>query len=106
MSKLDHHNVLSIIGVSINPQNATLLMIMAFMDHGDVKSFLKSKRGDEFEFDCFPKVCVCSYIVMYVHINFQKLRNVCIILTVIVFTYQIWIVTILWYVCVMQKYHD
>ena len=55
-SKLDHPNVLSLIGVSINPEDATLHMIMPFMDHGDVKSFLKSKRGDLIEFNNFPKV--------------------------------------------------
>ena len=55
-SKLDHPNVLSLIGVSINPEDATLHMIMSFMHHGDVKSFLKSKRGDMIEFDHFPTV--------------------------------------------------
>ena len=55
-SKLDYPNVLSVIGVSINPVDATLHMVMLFMDHGDVKSFLKSKRGDEIEFDNFPEV--------------------------------------------------
>ena len=48
--------MLSLIGVSINPEDATLHMIMPFMDHGDVKSFLKSKRGDLIEFNNFPKV--------------------------------------------------
>ena len=57
-SKLDHPNVLSLIGVSINPEDATLHMIMPFMDHGDVKSFLKSKRGDKIVFNNFPKVSI------------------------------------------------
>ena len=55
-SKLDHPNVLSLLGVSINPNDGTLYMIMPFMDHGDVKSFLKSKRGDVIEFNHFPEV--------------------------------------------------
>ena len=55
-SKLDHPNVLNLIGVSINPDDATLHMIMPFMDHGDVRSFLKTKRGDIIEFDHFPEV--------------------------------------------------
>ena len=50
--------MLSLIGVSINPEDATLHMIMPFMDHGDVKSFLKSKRGDKIEFNNFPKVSI------------------------------------------------
>ena len=57
-SKLNNPNVLSLIGVAINPEDATLHMIMSFMDHGDVKSFLKSKRGDVIEFDHFPKVVI------------------------------------------------
>ena len=60
-SKLDNPNVLSLTGVSINPEDATLHMIMSFMDHGDVKSFLKSKRGNLIEFDHFPKVRTYSY---------------------------------------------
>ena len=55
-SKLYHPNVLSLLGVSINPDDGTLYMIMPFMDHGDVKSFLKSKRGDVIEFNHFPEV--------------------------------------------------
>ena len=55
-SKLNHPNVLSLIGVSINSENVTLLMIMPFMPHGDVRSFVKSKRGDMIEFNNFPKV--------------------------------------------------
>ena len=55
-SKLDHPNVLGLIGVSMNPEDGTLHMIMPFMDHGDVKSFLKSKRGDIIKLDHFPKV--------------------------------------------------
>ena len=55
-SKLDHPNVLSLIGISINPVDVTLHMIMPFMENGDVKSYLKSKRGDIIEFDRFPEV--------------------------------------------------
>ena len=55
-SKLDHPNVLSLIGVSICPKDATLHMIMTFMDHGDVRSFLKTKRGNLIEFDHFLEV--------------------------------------------------
>ena len=61
-SKLDNPNVLSLIGVSINPEDATLHMIMSFMDHGDVKSFLKSKRGNKLKLDHFPKVRIHSSI--------------------------------------------
>ena len=59
-SKLDHPNVLSLIGVSINPEDGTLHMVIPFMHHGDVKSFVKTKRGNMIEFDHFPKVYMCS----------------------------------------------
>ena len=54
--------MLSLIGVSINTEDGALHMIMPFMHHGDVKSFLKSKRGNMIELDHFPKVAI------YVHI--------------------------------------
>ena len=40
----------------MNPEDGTLYMIMPFMHHGDVKSFLRSKRGDAIKLDHFPKV--------------------------------------------------
>ena len=58
-SKLDHPNVLGLVGVSMNPEDGTLHMIMPFMHNGDVKSFLKSKRGDTIKSDHFPKVDMC-----------------------------------------------
>ena len=35
-------------------------MIMPFMQNGDVKSFVKSKRGNSIECDCFPEVHVAG----------------------------------------------
>ena len=52
--------MLGLIGVSINPEDGTLYMIMPFMQYGDVKTFLKSKRGDAINLDHFPKVH-CTY---------------------------------------------
>ena len=66
-SKLDHPNVLSLIGVSINPEDGTLHMIMPFMHHGDVKSFLKKKRGNIIELDHFPKVAAYVLYIYYLH---------------------------------------
>ena len=63
-SKLDHPNVLSLIGVSINPEDGTLHMVIPFMHHGDVKAFLKTKRGNTIEFDHFPKVYTYVHILI------------------------------------------
>ena len=42
----------------MNTEDGTLHMIMPFMHHGDVKSFLKSKRGNSIELDHFPEVTI------------------------------------------------
>ena len=77
MTELDHPNVLKLIGVSVNPEDATLHIVMPFMHYGDVRSFLKNKRGNVIELDQFPKVikllrtyihtymCVCVYVTEF-----------------------------------------
>ena len=72
-SKLDHPNVLSLIGVSINTDDTRLLMIMPFMHHGDVRSFLKSKRGNKIKFDNYPKVPIAIYMRMYLKFTVRTL---------------------------------
>ena len=54
--KFNHPNVLSLIGVSITPVEAIPLMIMPYMHQGDVRSFLRSKRGNTIAAENFPKV--------------------------------------------------
>ena len=48
--------MLNLIGVCIIIEEATIHMVMPFMHHGDVRSYLKVKRGSVVEFDHFPKV--------------------------------------------------
>ena len=48
--------MMSLIGVSVVQEEAVLLMVLPFMRHGDVKSFLKSKRGGQIEVTEFPEV--------------------------------------------------
>ena len=69
-SKLDHPHVLGLIGVSMNPEDGILYMIMPFMHHGDVKSFLRSKRGNTIKLDHFPEVraYVCIILKINIHI--------------------------------------
>lgn len=54
--RFDHPNVLSLIGISAIPEEAMPLMIMPYMHHGDVRSFLKSKREGTIMLENFPKV--------------------------------------------------
>lgn len=55
-NRFDHPNVLSLIGVSIVPKDNIPLMVMPYMLNGDVKSYLKSQRGDSVDADQLPKV--------------------------------------------------
>ena len=55
-NKFDHPNVLSLIGVCIIPEEAVPLMVMPYMHHGDVKSFVKSKRENSIKVEEFPPV--------------------------------------------------
>ena len=48
--------MLSLIGVSIVPEDDIPLMVMPYMLHGDVKSYLKSQRGDSLDADRLPNV--------------------------------------------------
>ena len=59
-SKLDHPNILNIIGVSIFPDENTPLMVMPFMHNGSIKEYVKSKRGDTLEFHSFPEVRIVT----------------------------------------------
>ena len=55
--RFDHPNVLRLIGVSIMKEEAIPLKVMPYMQNGDVKSFVKSKRGGELDVTKFPEVC-------------------------------------------------
>ena len=54
--RFSHPNVINLIGVSYIKEEAVPLMILPFMHNGDVKSFVKSKRGNELKVTEFPKV--------------------------------------------------
>ena len=55
-SQFDHPNVLSLIGVCVNIEDGAIHMVMPFMVHGDIRSYLRAKRGSAIEFDHFPEV--------------------------------------------------
>ena len=62
--RFNHPNVLSLIGVSIIPVEAIPLMIMPYMYQGDVRSFLRSKRGNTITIENFPKV---KFAILYTY---------------------------------------
>jgi len=53
-----HPNVLSLIGACLetSSDNKVPLMVIPYMLHGDVKSFLTSKRGNKIFLTEFPQV--------------------------------------------------
>ena len=57
MKKLNHPNVLPILGVCLGSKHKSGLpfMILPFMINGDLKSYLKKNRKNN---ACVPKVCV------------------------------------------------
>ena len=64
MKKLDHPNVLSILGICLESSHESGLpfMIMPFMINGDLKSYLKQKRKKTECVDQLPEVptYICS----------------------------------------------
>ena len=53
--RFNHPNILNLIGVSYI-KGESPLMILPFMCNGDVKSFVKSKRGNILEVIKYPEV--------------------------------------------------
>ena len=62
--RFNHPNVLNLIGVSYIKGEGTPLMILPFMHNGDVKSFVKSKRGNTLEVTEFPEVVSYSMYIL------------------------------------------
>ena len=58
MKKLDHPNVLPLLGVCIesNYESGSPFMILPFMSNGDLKSYIKSKRIKPACTDQLPEV--------------------------------------------------
>ena len=63
-SQFDHPNVLSLIGVCINVEDGIIHMVMPFMVHGDIRSYLRAKRGSVIEFDSFPEVRIITNVLI------------------------------------------
>ena len=74
--RFDHPNVLSIIGVASPPEETIPMMVLPFMLHGDVKSFLKSKRGERIKVDEYPMVLlIYKFTHVTVFIQYAYLDN-------------------------------
>ena len=56
MKTIDHPNVLGLLGVCLNTKDETPYIILPFMENGDLKSFLLSKRATVGSFLNLPEV--------------------------------------------------
>ena len=54
--RFNHPNILKLIGISYKEGESVPLMVLPFMHNGDVKSFVKSKRGDILDVTEYPEV--------------------------------------------------
>ena len=54
--KLDHPNILCLLGITFTPDENKPMMVMPYMHNGDVKNYVKSKRGGSIKIECFPQV--------------------------------------------------
>ena len=66
--RFNHPNILNLVGVSYIQGESVPLMILPFMHNGDVKSFVKSKRGNILEVTEFPEVLSHSHCKYYYYI--------------------------------------
>ena len=64
MKKMDHPNVLSLLGVCVDTDDEDMLkLILPFMGHGDLKKFLIRSRKDPSNVEQLPSVC--PYYTMF-----------------------------------------
>ena len=63
MKDFAHPNVLSVLGVGFNPDSGLPFVVLPFMENGDLKTYLKSKRQKTTTVDYLPEVSsyICSY---------------------------------------------
>ena len=56
MNKLQHPNVLGLLGVCLETENGLPYIVLPFMINGDLKSYLRGKRNDDAPVVNYPKV--------------------------------------------------
>ena len=56
MKDFDHPNILGILGVLFDTPDGMPHLILPFMEHGNLKKYLKSKRGNVLNVHKLPEV--------------------------------------------------
>lgn len=59
MKKLDHPNVLNIIGVGLDAYSKLPFILLPFMANGNLKTYLQNKQPKVINVDQLPEVIVC-----------------------------------------------
>ena len=66
MQGFDHCNVLELLGICFDTQNHIPLIVLPYMENGDLRSFLKSKRltDKQTSKETFPEVQLLLYLCL------------------------------------------
>ena len=56
MKDLHHPNILGLLGVVFDTPDGMPHLVLPFMEHGNLKKFLKTKRGNALNVDKLPEV--------------------------------------------------
>ena len=56
MKNFSHPNVLGLLGVVFDAPDGTPHLVLPFMENGNLKDFLKAKRGNTTSIDTLPQV--------------------------------------------------
>ena len=62
MKDFSHPNVLGLLGVVFDTPDGTPHLVLPFMENGNLKSYLKSKRGNNSKVNSLPQV-TCGVVV-------------------------------------------
>jgi len=65
MTKFDHRHVLHIVGISFDA-NSFPMVVLPFMQHGDLLSYIRDEHNVSLLFGLFLKLICCCYLVLSV----------------------------------------
>jgi len=83
MNKMQHPNVLGLLGVCLETENGLPYIVLPFMVNGDLKSYLRSKRNNDIPVVNYPKVlllCDCLSVSNNIYAGFKLWHTVKILL--------------------------
>ena len=58
MKEFSHPNVLGLLGVVFDTPDGTPYLVLPFMENGNLKSYLQSKRENDYKVDALPQVSI------------------------------------------------